>query len=200
MSRMARAQLYADNHGPIRFHKIRKSKEQRSPVLYGWHHNAPWSKYNNYSYFWSEHRPIRKTVVNHAQRVKQLRAFGERLDMSPAVIQELSQDGPFTLFCPSNDAMDLVRESAWEKLWEEERAQFLRHHVVKGKWGIADLVNGKAGLISMADQPLPVTVDGTLEDMNRVVTVGGAGLTKWNIRCWNGYVHILDRPLIPRWR
>lgn len=203
MSRMARAHLFAENHGPVRFHKIRKSKEQRSPVLYGWHHNHPWSKYNNFAYYWSEHRPIRKTVVNHAQRVNQIKAFGERLELSPTVVQELSQEGPFTLFCPTNDAMALIQESAWDKLWEEERSQFLRHHVVKGRWGIADLAAAKDQpnkLVSLANQPLPVAVHGSLEEMNREVRVAGAMVTKSNVRCWNGYVHIIDRPLVPRWR
>lgn len=214
--------------GPILFHKIRLNKEQRSPVLYGWHHNAPWSKFNNFAYFWSEQRPIRKTVVNHAQRVKQIRAFGDRFNATPTVMQELSQSGPFTLFCPTNQAMDMILESAWDKLWEEERARFLRHHAVKGRWGIEELVAAAAGetmlsffatspaatgarisqpqmmprkpLMSMADQPLPIQVSGSLEEMNRVVRIAGAAVKKANIRCWNGYVHLIDRPLVPRWR
>mmetsp|Transcript_78014 Transcript_78014/g.252519 ORF Transcript_78014/g.252519 Transcript_78014/m.252519 type:complete len:205 (-) Transcript_78014:31-645(-) len=203
MSRMARSHLFTDHHGPVRFHKIRKSKEQRSPVLYGWHHNNPWSRYNNFAYFWSEHRPIRKTVVNHAQRVKQVRAFGQRFDMAPWVVQELSQQGPFTLFCPTDEAMGLIRESAWAKLWDEEQATFLRHHAVKGRWGIADLVAAcgqSDALVSMAELPLSVAVQGSLEEMTREVRVAGAAVTKSNVRCWNGYVHVIDRPLIPpRW-
>ncbi|CAJ1336655.1 unnamed protein product, partial [Effrenium voratum] len=42
---------------------------------------------------------------------------------------ELSQEGPFTLFCPRNQAMELIRPEAWEKLWDEERNKFFRHHV-----------------------------------------------------------------------
>eukprot|EP00419_Tripos_fusus_P084393 CAMPEP_0172864920 /NCGR_PEP_ID=MMETSP1075-20121228/81108_1 /TAXON_ID=2916 /ORGANISM="Ceratium fusus, Strain PA161109" /LENGTH=205 /DNA_ID=CAMNT_0013713889 /DNA_START=49 /DNA_END=663 /DNA_ORIENTATION=+ len=205
MSRMHRAHLYAENHGPIRFHKIRKSKTQQSPIIYGWQHNTPWAKYNNFAYYWSEQRPIRKTVVNHAQRVKQLQAFGERLELAHQVVQELSQQGPFTLFCPSNEAMSLIRDGNWDKLWEEERTQFLKHHVVKGRWTTADLVTaassgGPGPLTSLANQPLHVAVQGSLDDMNRVIQVSGAALTKANIRCWNGFVHIIDHPLVPKWR
>eukprot|EP00931_Biecheleriopsis_adriatica_P004387 TRINITY_DN106065_c0_g1_i1.p1 TRINITY_DN106065_c0_g1~~TRINITY_DN106065_c0_g1_i1.p1 ORF type:complete len:227 (-),score=32.13 TRINITY_DN106065_c0_g1_i1:125-745(-) len=201
MSRCARAHLF-DGVGPIKFHKIRKRKPELSPVIYGWHHNSPWSKYNNFAWFWSEKRPIRKTVVNHVQKVSQSRMFGQVLDASPSVLQELSQEGPYTLFCPNNFAMDLIRESAWEKLWEEEKATFLRHHAVRGKWGIADLVAAQGGnqLMSLAEQPLSVSVTGSLETMDREVQIDGAAVTKANIRCWNGYVHIVDRPLIPRWR
>ncbi|CAE8629940.1 unnamed protein product [Polarella glacialis] len=129
MSRMARAHLF-DGVGPIKFHKIRIRKADASPVIYGWHHNTPWSKFNNFAWYWSENKMIRKTIVNHAMKVRQTREFGNQLDASPSVTQELSQDGPFTLFCPNNDAMEMIRESAWEKLWDEEKARFLRNHVV----------------------------------------------------------------------
>eukprot|EP00442_Polarella_glacialis_P038482 CAMPEP_0115071070 /NCGR_PEP_ID=MMETSP0227-20121206/13465_1 /TAXON_ID=89957 /ORGANISM="Polarella glacialis, Strain CCMP 1383" /LENGTH=201 /DNA_ID=CAMNT_0002457655 /DNA_START=92 /DNA_END=694 /DNA_ORIENTATION=- len=201
MSRMARAHLF-DGVGPIKFHKIRIRKADASPVIYGWHHNTPWSKFNNFAWYWSENKMIRKTIVNHAMKVRQTREFGNQLDASPSVTQELSQDGPFTLFCPNNDAMEMIRESAWEKLWDEEKARFLRNHVVRGKWGIADLAaaHGSKEVKSLAEQGLEVTVTGSLETMDRVVQIGGATVTKANIRCWNGYVHIIDRPLVPRFR
>lgn len=171
--------------------------------MYGWYHNTPWSKYNNFAWYWSENRSIRKTIVNHAQMVKQTRTFGTGLESAPSVIQELSQDGPFTLFCPNNEAMEMIKESAWEKLWDEEKAKFFRNHAVKGRWGIADLVEASSKqdqVRSLAEQPLPITVTGSLETYDRVVKIGGATITKVNIRCWNGYVHIVDRPLVPRWR
>mmetsp|Transcript_50894 Transcript_50894/g.80731 ORF Transcript_50894/g.80731 Transcript_50894/m.80731 type:complete len:198 (+) Transcript_50894:65-658(+) len=194
---------YTRKGGPIRFNKVYKHKEYRSPTLYGWYHNTPWSKLNNFSYFWSEHRPIRKTVVNHAQRVKQIRTFGSHLEEAPGVIQELSQQGPFTFFCPNNDAMDLIRDAAWEKLWTEEKALFFRHHALRGKWDLAELVAAagtKDAVVSMADQELPISTSGSLESMNRIVRVADAVVTKGNVRCWNGIVHVIDRPLLPRWR
>merc|ERR1711862_20787 len=58
-----------------------------------------------------------------------------------------------------------------------------------------------APMTSLADQELSVDVTGELKDMNRVVKVGGATVQKSNIRCWNGYVHFIDRPLIlPSWQ
>mmetsp|Transcript_95844 Transcript_95844/g.228292 ORF Transcript_95844/g.228292 Transcript_95844/m.228292 type:complete len:204 (-) Transcript_95844:68-679(-) len=202
MSRVARSHL--NGHvGPVRFHKELKYKMYLSPIMYGWYHNTPWAKYNNFAWFWSEHKDIRKTVVNHVQRVTSARAFGTRLDMCPSVIQELSQEGPFTLFCPRNQAMELIRPEAWEKLWDEERNKFFRHHVVRGKWGIKDLAEAeksRAKVESLAEQPLKITATGSLETHDRQVFVDGARITKTNIRCWNGYVHFLDRPLIPRWR
>merc|ERR1711972_454248 len=180
---------------------------------------------------WSEKRPIRKTVVNHTQRVKQAMDFGMKFDSSPTVMQELSQEGPFTLFCPTNEAMSKIKTSAWDRLWEEDVDRFMRHHVIKGKWGIEDLAIAAMGdnappisvqdkhayellhpkhqtgqpqrlplpINSLAKQELSVTTEGSLEDWNRVVRIGGAAITKSNIRCWNGYVHFIDRPLIPRW-
>ena len=142
---------------------------------------------------------IRKTVVNHVQRVTSARSFGTRLDSAPLVIQELSQQGPFTLFCPTNKAMERIQEDAWEKLWDEELHRFFRHHAVRGRYGIADLVESNQ-VKSLAEQPLNISVTGSLEGHDRQVFVDGARLTKANIRCWNGYVHFLDRPLIPRWR
>mmetsp|Transcript_59535 Transcript_59535/g.94143 ORF Transcript_59535/g.94143 Transcript_59535/m.94143 type:complete len:201 (+) Transcript_59535:18-620(+) len=199
MSRCARAHLF-DGVGPVKFHKIRKQKHQLSPIMYGWYHNSPWSKFNNHAWFWSEKSMIRKTVVNHVQRVTSARSFGTRLDSAPGVIQELSQEGPFTLFCPTNEAMELIKEDAWDKLWDEELNRFFRHHVVRGKWGIADLVEHSSQVKSLADQPLQISVSGSLECHDRQVFIEKARLTKANIRCWNGYVHFLDRPLIPRWR
>merc|ERR1719487_1738241 len=120
-------------------------------------------------------------VVNHTQRVAQLRLFGSHLEGAPGVLQELSQKGPFTFLCPNNDAMNLIRDEAWEKLWDEEKSIFFRHHALRGKWGIADLVAAagkKDEVISMADQELPVSVSGSLETMDRVVRIGGAAVTK----------------------
>mmetsp|Transcript_88751 Transcript_88751/g.185566 ORF Transcript_88751/g.185566 Transcript_88751/m.185566 type:complete len:224 (+) Transcript_88751:180-851(+) len=214
---------------PVLFHKNRLPKEHRSPIVYGWFHNTPWSRYNHFAYFWSEKRPIRKTVVNHTQRVAQVRRFGMMFDDTPTVIQDLSQDGPYTLFCPTDAAMDLVKEDAWENLFDEEKALFMRHHAVRGKWGIEDIAAAagkptrpvdyvdlttyerpgpynkaffaeplKAPMLSLADQKLEVEVTGELKDMNRIVKVGGAQIVKSNIRCWNGYVHFIDRPLRPK--
>ncbi|CAK0824392.1 unnamed protein product [Prorocentrum cordatum] len=121
MSRIQRQKIFNPGQGPILFTKQRRPKEARSPVIHGWQHNGPWSRYNNFAYFWSEMRPIRKTVVNHAQRVGQVRAFGQCLEDSPGVIQELSTEGPFTLFCPNNEAMELIPDASWEKLWSEEK-------------------------------------------------------------------------------
>eukprot|EP00929_Paragymnodinium_shiwhaense_P089930 TRINITY_DN50136_c0_g1_i1.p1 TRINITY_DN50136_c0_g1~~TRINITY_DN50136_c0_g1_i1.p1 ORF type:complete len:199 (-),score=21.10 TRINITY_DN50136_c0_g1_i1:46-642(-) len=189
--------------GPIKFHKVRIPKLYRSPVIYGWQHNIPWSKYNNFAWFQTEQRPIRKTVVNHTQRVNRLMAFGDLLEKTPSILQELSLDGPYTLFCPDNEAMDMIKPEAWEKLWDEDRAKFVRHHCLTGKWGIADLAAVAAGEVeapmSMANQPLPISVTGALETMDREVRVGGATVMKSNVRCWNGYVHIINKPLIPRW-
>mmetsp|Transcript_39176 Transcript_39176/g.92199 ORF Transcript_39176/g.92199 Transcript_39176/m.92199 type:complete len:208 (-) Transcript_39176:36-659(-) len=187
---------------PVKWQKDYVPKQYRSPILYGWHHNTPWAKHNNFSYFYSEFRPVRKTVVNHAQRVRQLRAFGSQLNGSPSVIQELSQKGPFTFFCPNDEAMEMIDEMEWEKLWDSEKSTFFRNHAVKGKWSIGDLAaaEGKPALLSLAQEPLPISVSGSLETMDRVVRIGGAVITKFNIRCWNGYVHVIDGPLIPQWR
>eukprot|EP00811_Abedinium_folium_P006579 NODE_16063_length_1014_cov_3.223224.p1 GENE.NODE_16063_length_1014_cov_3.223224~~NODE_16063_length_1014_cov_3.223224.p1 ORF type:complete len:224 (-),score=56.91 NODE_16063_length_1014_cov_3.223224:343-933(-) len=189
---------------PIRYSKLYKPKPNRSPVLYGWQHNTPWSKHNNFAYFWSEKRPIRKTVVNHAQRVRRLSSFGTHFNDRADVMQELSQPGPFTLFVPTNEAMSVIRDSAWDKLWDEERALFLRHHAVIGGFRLVDLLGDgeepPEKLLSLAGQPLPLTVTGSLETMDRVVRIAGAAVTKANIRCWNGFVHIIDQPIVPSWR
>eukprot|EP00439_Symbiodinium_sp_Y106_P030018 s3291_g3.t1 len=90
-ARAARAHLF-DLVGPIKFHKDRLPKTKLSPMMYGWYHNCPWSAQNNLSWFWSEKKAIRKTVVNHVQRVTSAREFGTRLDESPSVIQDLIRD------------------------------------------------------------------------------------------------------------
>lgn len=189
--------------GPIPYFKLKIPKANQSPILYGWYHNSPWARYNNYAYFWSEERPIRKTVVNHAQRVNQLREFGTRLDGCPGVVHDLSGPGPFTFFVPNNNAMKMIKEASLEKLQGDRLARFFRHHVLKGEWQLADLVaasKDSSDVVSLADQKLPITVTGSLETMNRTVKVAGAEVLKYNIRCWNGYVHIVDRPFVPRWR
>eukprot|EP00397_Hematodinium_sp_SG-2012_P065547 GEMP01095622.1.p1 GENE.GEMP01095622.1~~GEMP01095622.1.p1 ORF type:complete len:194 (+),score=30.08 GEMP01095622.1:54-635(+) len=188
----------------VRFLKNPKPKAYRSPQLYGWHHNIPWSKFNHFAHFQDKERPIRKSILGTCDRTyilseasrlfrgyvpNQNRAFRVQ-----EVLNQLNAPGPFTIFVPSNDALACVSESSWEKLDDLSLKRLLRKWSVQQAIQVSELVDG-ASFNSLAGTPLTVSVKGSWEDMaltgRRRELYVGRGRVLQSLRCWNGYLHML---------
>jgi uncharacterized surface protein with fasciclin (FAS1) repeats len=106
----------------------------------------------------------------------------------------LKGTGPFTVFAPSDDAFAKLPAGTVETLLKPENkaklAGILKLHVVAGKVMAAD-IKGPMSPASVNGEKLTITTD-------HGVTVNGAKVTKADIACTNGVIHVIDTVLMPK--
>ncbi len=119
----------------------------------------------------------------------------------PAILEALGGPGPFTVFAPSNAAIEALLDelglSAEQLLANTDLLnQVLRYHVVGAAGGgeltAAELTDGRA-VLTLANDFIDVTVgeDGT------VTLNGNISVVTANILTTNGVVHVIDGVLLP---
>ena len=105
----------------------------------------------------------------------------------------LNGPGPVTVFAPTDDAFKKLPEGTVATLLKEPEGQLkqiLLNHVVDGTALMAVEVTKLRDAKTMQGAVLVVnTTDG--------VTIGGAKVTRTDIVCKNGVIHIIDRVLLP---
>lgn len=108
--------------------------------------------------------------------------------------ETLRGEGPFTVFAPTDDAFAALPAGTLDDLLKPENkdtlAGILTYHVVAGKTKSKDLA-GKTLSVATVNGA-EVAIDGT-----DGVTVGGATVTKADIRTSNGIIHVIDTVLLP---
>ena len=109
------------------------------------------------------------------------------------LVDTLKGPGPFTVFAPTDDAFKKLPAGTLEAVLADKAklTAILTYHVVAGKVTAADVagLNGKTA----------TTVQGGgLEiDTTNGVKVGAATVSKADIACSNGVIHVIDTVLIP---
>jgi uncharacterized surface protein with fasciclin (FAS1) repeats len=110
--------------------------------------------------------------------------------------EELSGEGPFTLFAPSDAAFRALPSGRMNSLMRpanrDELRRLVNYHVVPGMLTSAFLSGRDINFTTAAGTAL--NVDGTSGRLR----VNGAAVTRADIEAGNGVVHILDRVLTPR--
>jgi uncharacterized surface protein with fasciclin (FAS1) repeats len=110
------------------------------------------------------------------------------------LVDTLKDDGPFTVFAPTNDAFAKLPAGTVENLLKPENKDqlvaVLTYHVVPGKVMAADIA-GKT--LSTA------TVQGSMVDINATngVMIDGATVTAADIETTNGVIHVIDTVILP---
>ena len=110
------------------------------------------------------------------------------------LVETLKGEGPFTVFAPTDEAFGKLPEGTLDELLKPESKEkltgILTYHVVSGKVTAAEVVK-----LTEADtvqgSKVPILVEG------ETVKVGGATVTKTDIECKNGVIHVIDTVLIP---
>ena len=103
----------------------------------------------------------------------------------------------FTVFAPSDAAFAALPEGALDALLadKEKLISVLKNHVVSGTFKskkVKSLAGNTAETIGGGKVAIKVgKVDG-------VVTLDAAKVTNFDIKCSNGYIHIIDAVLIPK--
>ncbi len=101
----------------------------------------------------------------------------------------LEGKGPFTLFAPDDKAFWKQPKGFIDGLSEKQLKDVLTYHVLPRKVMSADLANMRAAK----------TVEGQdvmLDNKGGTQTVDGAIVTKADIKCSNGVIHVIDEVLV----
>lgn len=107
----------------------------------------------------------------------------------------LSEEGPFTVFAPTNDAFSALfttlNVSGIDALSKEALTPILLAHVVSGNVQSGDLTSGSVPSLNNA-KSLDVSVNGS------AVTIDGSvNVIKVDVQAKNGVVHVIDKVIVP---
>ena len=110
------------------------------------------------------------------------------------LVDTLNSAGPFTVFAPTDDAFAKLPEGTVDKLLKDvpKLKAILTYHVLSGKVMAADVMklDGKtAKTVNGAD--LKISTQGGV-NLN-----GSVHVTKTDIDCSNGVIHVVDAVLMP---
>ena len=103
----------------------------------------------------------------------------------------LYNDGPFTLFAPTDDAFAALPDGTVENLLKnpKELAKVLKYHLVKGNIFSSDLNNGSS-VATVLGSPINIsTTEGVL--------VNNAKVIQADMEASNGVIHVIDKVLLP---
>jgi len=139
--------------------------------------------------------PKGKTIVETAAADATLKQFSSLLQ-SADLAAMLKGDGPFTVFAATDDAFNKLEKGKLDDLKKSENkaklAGILKYHVVKGKHSAADVAKLTGKTIKTENGEATVTVkDGK-------TMIDTATVTKGDIACSNGVIHIVDAVLMPK--
>ncbi|MFK8105259.1 MAG: fasciclin domain-containing protein [Saprospiraceae bacterium] len=109
------------------------------------------------------------------------------------LVGALSDDGPFTVFAPTDAAFNLLPAGELDDLLADptgDLARILLYHVLSGEVLSSNLSNGQTAT-TLLGQDIAVTInaDG--------VFINNAKVSVTDIRTFNGVVHVLDAVMLP---
>lgn len=138
--------------------------------------------------------PTGKNIVETCMENKDCSTLCDLLKHS-GLDKTLAEPGPYTLFAPTNAAFDKLGKAELENLKKPENkeklAGILKYHVVAAKAMAADVKK----------TPTHKTVNGQeikVTEKDGKVMINEATITKSDIACSNGVVHIIDTVLMPK--
>lgn len=110
------------------------------------------------------------------------------------LVETLKGKGPFTVFAPTDEAFAKIDKSTLDSLLKPENKEklvaILKYHVVSGKVTAADVVKLKEAETVQGSKAKITVKDGK-------VKVDDANVTKTDIMCDNGVIHVIDAVIMP---
>lgn len=110
------------------------------------------------------------------------------------LVDTLTGTGPFTVFAPTDDAFAKLPSGTLEGLLADipKLKSILTYHVIAGKVMAKDVVelNGKSAE-TVNGAKVAISTDGGVK------LDGKSNVTKTDIECTNGVIHIIDSVIIP---
>jgi uncharacterized surface protein with fasciclin (FAS1) repeats len=108
------------------------------------------------------------------------------------LVDALQQEGPFTVFAPTDEAFSKLPKGTLESLLKDKEAlkKILLYHVISGKVMASDVVNlNSAATLQGNDVKINV------KDGN--VMINNAKVIAADVSASNGVIHVIDTVLIP---
>ena len=138
--------------------------------------------------------PATKDIVDTAVAAGSFKTLAAALTAAD-LVGTLKGKGPFTVFAPTDEAFAKLPAGTLDDLLKPENkaklAAILTYHVVPGTVMAAQA----------AKLPSAKTVNGaslTIHAMGGKVMVDNATVTKTDIACSNGVIHVVDTVLLPK--
>lgn len=124
------------------------------------------------------------------------------------LVATLQQDGPFTVFAPTNAAFDQLPEGTVATLLKPENKQkltgVLTYHVVAGKMDAKSIMkaikkgNGKAMLKTVSGGTLTASMNGDMNVLLKDANGNVANISVYDVNQSNGVIHVIDKVLLPQ--
>ena len=134
-----------------------------------------------------------KDIVDTAVAAGSFQTLAAALQAA-GLVETLKGPGPFTVFAPTDAAFAKLPAGTVESLLKPENkaklTAILMYHVVPGRV-LAAQVGGMSSAPTANGQTLAISSE------NGVVTVDGTRVTKADILCSNGVIHVIDTVLLP---
>jgi uncharacterized surface protein with fasciclin (FAS1) repeats len=113
--------------------------------------------------------------------------------LNDAQRNELSTSGPLTVFAPTDEAFKALGDETLGLLDKDEklRKEIIAHHIVEGAYQTPDFFNVDPNFIDVAG------FTGVETDLNGVLFVEGAVVDPGDNLLDNGYIHVINKVLIP---
>lgn len=113
------------------------------------------------------------------------------------LVDTLKGDGPFTVFAPTDAAFKKLPKGTLESLLKPENKEkltaILTYHVIPGKVKAEDVLKLKNGTKVKTVNGKSVTISN-----KHGVKVDNARVTKTDIECSNGVIHVIDSVILPK--
>jgi uncharacterized surface protein with fasciclin (FAS1) repeats len=139
----------------------------------------------------AESTATKKNIVQTTVAAGQFKTLASLLTKA-GLVETLSGKGPFTVFAPTDKAFKKVPKSTLAAL-AADKSQLkavLLYHVASGKVPAAKVVK-RSTIKTLNGASVRVKVSG------KTVRVGGAKVTKTDVRASNGVIHVINEVLIP---
>jgi uncharacterized surface protein with fasciclin (FAS1) repeats len=144
-----------------------------------------------YSLYASSHQ---KDIVDTAVAAGSFKTLATALKAAD-LVGTLKGKGPFTVFAPTDDAFAKLPAGTLDDLLKPENKEKLKgiltYHVVSGKVLAADVVKLNSAKTVNGQTATIKVKDGT-------VMVDNAKVTKTDIMCTNGVIHVIDAVILPK--
>ncbi|XRN68754.1 fasciclin domain-containing protein [Anatilimnocola sp. NA78] len=134
-----------------------------------------------------------KDIVDTAVAAGSFKTLAAALKAA-GLVDTLKGAGPFTVFAPTDEAFAKLPKGTVETLLKPENKDklvaILTYHVVPGKVMAADVVKVKDAKTVQGQSVMVNTADG--------VKINDSKVTKADIACSNGVIHVIDTVLMPK--
>jgi uncharacterized surface protein with fasciclin (FAS1) repeats len=135
--------------------------------------------------------PNKVDIVHLAQRNADLSTLVSALTAGK-LVATLEGAGPFTVFAPSNEAFNKIPKAKLTQLLGDQKMldQILEYHVLSGSFTMRDLQATK--VIETLEKEEVV-----VRSIGNEIMINNADVTEADLEATNGFVHVIDKVLVP---